>query len=189
MLRPMTKISPIIRIAAPTPWRTNGSPARAMSRLSALASSLSLVKARPITSPQVAVLTKAELARPLCERQSPSPSLSAIRLSAVSGSGTRRKASASESKATPSWVLRRYSWRNWLTQPRACAERRSPSIASAFFSTRARDSESSAASRSNGASTSGSGARWRRRISSRAVAVASAIFACLQHLSLAATRP
>jgi hypothetical protein len=41
MVRPMTKISPIIRIAAPTPWRTNGSPARAISFLSALAWSLS----------------------------------------------------------------------------------------------------------------------------------------------------
>ena len=47
-----------------------------------------------MTRPQVAVLTRVELALPLCARQSPSPSLSAIRLSAVSGSGTRRNASA-----------------------------------------------------------------------------------------------
>jgi hypothetical protein len=54
MVRPITKISPIIRIAAPTPWRTNGSPARAIRRLSALACSVSLTSARPMTSPQVA---------------------------------------------------------------------------------------------------------------------------------------
>ena len=131
ILRPMTKISPIIRIAAPTPWRTNGSPARDISLLSALACSLSEVSARPMTRPQVAVLTRVELALPLCARQSPSPSLSAIRLSAVSGSGTRRKASARLSKATPSWVLSRYSWRNWLTQPLPCASRSSASMASA----------------------------------------------------------
>ena len=113
----MTKISPIIRIAAPTPWRTKGSPVRAISRFSALACSLSLVSARPMTRPQVAVLTRVELALPLCARQSPSPSLSAIRLSAVSGSGTRRNASARLSSATPSCVFSRYSWRNWLTQP------------------------------------------------------------------------
>ncbi len=109
MSRPMTKISPIMRIAAPTPVRTKGSPARATSRFSVLACSLSEVKARPITSPQVAVLTRPELALPLWLRQSPSPSLSEIRLSAVSGSGTRRNASARLSSATPSCVFKRYS--------------------------------------------------------------------------------
>ena len=101
MVRPMTKISPISRIAAPTAWRTNGSPARERRRLRALACSLSLTRARPITSPQVALLTRVECDLPLCERQSALPSLSAISWSAVSGSGTRRNASASESRAMP----------------------------------------------------------------------------------------
>ena len=129
----MTKISPIIRIAAPTAWRTNGSPARASSRLSSLACSLSLTRARPITSPQVALLTRVECDLPAWARQSASPSLSAISWSAVSGSGTRRKASASESRAMPSWVLSRYSWRNWLTQPDDWAPRSSASIAARPF--------------------------------------------------------
>ncbi len=84
MVRPMTNISPIMRIAAPTAWRTNGSPARAISRLRLLACSLSLTKARPITSPQVAELTNVEWDLPAWARQSASPSLSAINWSAVS---------------------------------------------------------------------------------------------------------
>ena len=55
-----------------------------------------------LTSPQVAELTSRELDLPVWLRQSASPSLSAIRKSAVSGSGTRRNASARLSSATPS---------------------------------------------------------------------------------------
>ena len=100
MVRPMTKISPIRFIAAPTAWRTNGSPARAISRFNEPPPSPT--SARPTTSPHVAELTSADEERPAWDRQSASPSLSAISRSAVSGSGTRRNASARLSSATRS---------------------------------------------------------------------------------------
>ena len=158
MVRPITKISPIIFIAAPTACRTNGSPARLIRRRSGPVDP-SPTSTRPTTSPQVAELTSFEFDLPACARQSASPNLSAISRSAVSGSGTRRNASASDSNATPSDEFSRYSWRNWFTQPLLCAARRSASSPSACPITRSRESESSAARSSNGFRTSGSLAR------------------------------
>ena len=170
MVRPITKISPIIRIAAPTAWRTNGSPARDRRRLSGPASP-SPTSARPTTRPQVAELTSFDADRPVCARQSASPSLSAISRSAVSGSGTRRNASARLSSATPSDELRRYSWRNWFTQPRFCAARRSASSPEAWPMIRSRASGVAAARSSSGFRTSGSGARYSDFMVLRASAV------------------
>ena len=155
----MTKISPIIFIACPTAWRTNGSPARAIRRRRTPASSFSETSARPITSPHVPTLTSPDADLPACAFQSASPSLSAISASAVSGSGTRRKASASDSNATPSDVFSRYSCRNWLTHPLDCAARRSASKLDAWATIRSRSSPLTAARSSSDFSTSGSGAR------------------------------
>ncbi len=170
MVRPMTKICPIIRIAAPTAVRTNGSPERAISRRSTEARSELPTTARVSTSPQVAELTSAESLLPACAPQSAVPILSRIRRSAVAASGTRRNASASDSSATPSAVLSRYCWRKRLTQPDPCAARRSASRPSARSSTRARTAASSVAAGSSCASTWGSGARWRSRRAARAAA-------------------
>src|SRR3546814_21177217 len=86
-------------------------------------------------SPQVALFTSRLFDFPLWARQSPSPILSVISWSAVSGSGTRRNASASERRAIPSELLMPYSWRHWLITPFSCAARNQVSTPQACLTT------------------------------------------------------
>ena len=105
----------MIRIAWRTARRITGSPTRPTRRLNALWTSRLVSSARstrcPVSiSPQVEALTSTESDWPMWRRQSASPSLSRISLSAVSGSGMRSSASATHISSTPSSLPRSY-WR------------------------------------------------------------------------------
>ena len=73
IVSPVTNCSPIRRIAMSTPRRISGSPLRATTRVSALASprSVCVDTSLPVSSrPQVAALTNSDRLRPTCDSQS-----------------------------------------------------------------------------------------------------------------------
>ncbi len=113
-----------MRIAWITAVRITGSPSRPISLLMA-APGVRLLKSprwtnRPVNiSAQVEALTKSELLWPMCSSQSPVPSWSLIRLSAVWPSGIRSRASARHMRTTPSSLEREYSWRSASIPPRS----------------------------------------------------------------------
>ena len=165
MVRPMTKISPIIRIAAPTAWRTNGSPARRdqplqRARLLALADQRAADHQPPgrgVDQGGIATCpcARASRHRRACRRSAGRPSPGRAR------AGTPRRATAG--RRLPD-VFSRYSWRNWLTQPRDWAARSSASMAQrAVLDPPARIGSRARRRCSSGFSTSGSGARCSRR--------------------------
>ena len=163
MSRPVTNCSPSIRMARSMPLRIRGSPPRATSRVSAddRPSSLLVDTSRPVISrPQVAALTNSEGLLPMCERQSPSDSLSRISRSAVALSGTRSKASARHIRATPSWLERENSFIRASTPLERVRTLRKPVTRSwASWRTGACKAGSSRAASTSGGTHTGSGRR------------------------------
>ncbi len=109
-----TNCVPMIFIASRIAARIAGSPARpTVWRSMRQADSASCSRSRttlPVSSrPQAEAFTNSDWLLPTCERQSPLPSLSRIRRSAVTLSGTRSSASARHISTTPSRLDSEYS--------------------------------------------------------------------------------
>ena len=137
MVRPNTNWEPNSFIAWATALRTTGSPTR-LTRLRMVEPSLSAstgANSLPVTNnAHVEELMRDELECPRWLDQSPACTLSSINASMVALSGTRSRASAIHISATPSFVLKPYSPRNfsimvglewlrtWRTKSAACAD-------------------------------------------------------------------